>query len=251
MYDEWNHTYRLRPYFRNVGIVCTAFFFCAWVASVLAAYFNVDGSFARPVLAIVIFSTVWGGFTLIGVWLILAYVKYRLLLNETTICHVGVLTSRSISLDAVDGLKWSLFPQGGSCVLTSIEGKIKIEFASFTQAERSDLITYLRGRVSEDRQVHWDKFHDQFVVHSPVTARQRRFAKRVLVLALFGFAIIFGVLWFWGLGGHYLVVSFANVLVGVWADLQDRRTKQAGQRSDLPDSEVGPDSGGGPSQSSS
>ena len=251
MYDEWDHTYRLRPYFRNVGIAGTVFFSCAWVASVLAAYFNVDDSFARPVLAIVIFSAVWGGFTLLSVWLILIYVKYRLLLNETAIRHVGVFTSRSISLDAVEGLKWRLFPQGGSCVLTSIEGKIKIEFANFTQAERTDLIAYLRGRASEDRQVNWDKFQDQFVMHSPARARQQRFAKRVLILALFGFAIVFAVLWFWGLGSEYLVVSLANIVIGAWADLRDRQTKGRGQRSDLADSEAGPGSGGEGSESRS
>ncbi len=231
MCDEWDHIYRLRQYFRNIGIVCTAFFLCAWVASVLAAYINIDGSFARPALAIAIFSVGWGGFTLLGVWLILAYVKYRLFLNDTTIRHAGVLSSRSISLDTIEELKWRLFPLGGSCVLTSAGARIKIEFGNFTKAERSDLITYLRGRVSESRQANWDLFHDHLLAHSPETARQQRSAKRVFILTLFGFAMVFAVLWFWGHGGRFLAISLVNAVVGAWAAFRDRQTNGAEQPS--------------------
>ena len=246
MHDEWDQTYRLRPYVRKVGIVCTAFFLCAWVGSVLAAYFNTDGSFARPALAIAFFSVGWGGFTLLGVSLILAYVKDRLFLNHTTIRHVGVLSSTSISLDTVQELKWRLFPQGGSCVLISAGAKVKIAFGNYTKAERTDLVTYLRGRICENRQTNWDVFHDRFLVHSPERARQQPSAKRVVILTLFGFAMVFAVLWLRGHGGHFLVVSL--VLVGAWAAFRDRQTKGTEQPLHPSESAVKPDTSGESSQ---
>lgn len=247
MHDKWERTYRLRPYFRNVGIVCTAFFLCAWVGSVLAAYFNTDGSFARPALAVAFFTVGWGGFTLLGVWLILAYAKDRLFLNHTTIRHVGVLSSTSIPLDTVQELKWRLFPQGGSCVLISLGAKVKIAFGNYTEAERTDLIMYLRGRICEECQTDWDTFYDRVLVHSPERVRQQRSAKRGLILALFGFAIIFAVLWLWGHGSRFLVISLVNVLVGAWATLRYRQTKGTTRQSYPPESSDGPNASGEPS----
>ncbi|MCA9237971.1 MAG: hypothetical protein KDA44_21005 [Planctomycetales bacterium] len=227
MYEQWDHTYRLRPYFRNVGIVCTSLFLCALVGSVLAAYFNIEGSFARPALAIAFFSVVFGSFTLLGVWLILAYLKYRLFLNDNAICQVGVLQTKSIALNAIHELKWRLFPQGGSCVLTSLGTKLKIEFNNFTNAEKAELITYLHQSVASDRQTNWDHFHDRFLVNSPERARQQQSSKRILILAIFGFAAVFGVAWISGRGFQYLVISIVNLLVGAWAALRDRGAKNA------------------------
>ena len=69
----------MRPYFRNVGLIGTIFFVVVGLVSTLAAYFNVDGSFARPKLAALLFGLFWSAFTLLGIWLLLLYYKYRLL----------------------------------------------------------------------------------------------------------------------------------------------------------------------------
>src|SRR5437868_435317 len=122
------HTYRQRPYFRNLGIVCTLLFACAWIGSVLAAYFNVDGSFAKPGLFIAFSSVVFGSFVLLGVWLILRFFKFQLILANDSIRQIGVLRSKRIILDAVQELKWRIRPKGGSCVLTSVGSKLAIEF---------------------------------------------------------------------------------------------------------------------------
>jgi hypothetical protein len=225
MCEECDHTYRLRPYFRNIGIVCTSIFLFTWVGSVLAAYFNIDGSFAKPALAIAFFSIGCGVPTLLGIWLIVAYVKYRLLVDHNTICHVGVLQTKRISLDTVQELNWRIIPQGGSCVLTSIATNIKIEFNNFTMVERACLINYLHQRVSGDRQTNWTSFHDRFLVSSPERARQQQSAKRILILFMFGFAAAIAALWLSGRGVQYLVISVVNILVGAWAVFRDRRAR--------------------------
>jgi hypothetical protein len=224
--EEYDHAYRLRPYFRNIGIACTSLFLCAWIGSVLVAYFNIDGSFARPGLAIIFFSIVWGSFTLLGVWLILAYFKYRLLRYDNTICHVGILQNKIISLDTLQELKWRQFPQGGSCVLTAVGTYIKIEFNNFTKAEQTELIAYLRGRVNEDLQTNWDAFYHRFLVVSPERARQQHSLKRILILAIFGLAAAFAALWLLDRGAHFLVLSIVNMVVGTRAVLRDRHTKK-------------------------
>src|SRR5438132_3763373 len=67
--------FRLRRYYLVIGVVCAALFAIMGVTSTLAAYWNIDGSFARPKLAALIFGTFWSGFTLLAVWVILAYFR--------------------------------------------------------------------------------------------------------------------------------------------------------------------------------
>jgi hypothetical protein len=160
------------------------------------------------------FSIVWGGFTLLGLWLILAYFQERLTLTGETICQVGVIQTKSMPFDTVQELTWRLHPQGGSCILTSMNTKIKLEFGNFTRDDRTELISYLRQRVAGDRQSDWDSFHDQFLVCSPERQRKQQAANWILIFVLFGFAVFFAVLWLTGWGPRYLILAVMNMLVG-------------------------------------
>ena len=51
--------YRPRRYYLIVGIVGAIFYSTMAIVSVVAAYWNIDGSFARPLLAAIIFGTFW------------------------------------------------------------------------------------------------------------------------------------------------------------------------------------------------
>ena len=226
MADRPERAYRLRPYFRNLGIVTSSFFLCAWIGSVLLVLLNIDGVFTRPALAIAFFSVFWGGFTLLGIWLIAAYFRYRLLVDDDAICHVGVLQTKTILLDTVEELKWRLVPRGGSCILRSVGTRIKVEFNNFTETERAELISFLRERVRLDRQTNWDSFHDQFVVPSPEAARRHELAHRMVALGLFAYAALFGAGWLAGLGIHYLVLSILNLLMGAWATRRRPRSRK-------------------------
>ena len=225
MQEQSNHIYRLRPYYRNVGIACATLFLCAWIGSVLAAFFNVDGSFARPGIAIAFFSVGWGSFTFLGVWLILAYVRERLFLDEDAICQVGVLRMTTISFSEMPDLRWRRFPRGGSVVLTGFSSTIKIYFDNFTNAERTEIIAYLRARIDDERQTGWDDLHERFVELSPDRVRRQRSAKRIVILCLFGCAIAFAVLWLSGCGVRFLVLAIVNILAGAWFASGIRRTE--------------------------
>ena len=148
MEHQLTDCYRMRPYFRIVGIICTVFFAVVGVASTLVAYFNVDGSFARPRLAALIFGLFWSAFTFLGVWLLLLYYKYRLFVSDLSLRQKGVLLDRRIDLNFVDELKWRRFPAGGSIRLSGMFGVLKIEFGNFNIVDREELVSVLRHAIS-------------------------------------------------------------------------------------------------------
>jgi phage shock protein PspC (stress-responsive transcriptional regulator) len=90
------------------------FFAVMGVASTLAAYFNVDGSFARPKLAALIFGVFWLAFTCLAIWMLLAYYRSRLFVGANSLRQIGVLRDRQVRFSQVEQLKWRRFPQGGS-----------------------------------------------------------------------------------------------------------------------------------------
>ena len=76
---NWRHCYRARPYFRNVGVTCTVGVLAIGLFSVIAAFFNLDGSFPNPDAAALVLALFWLGWFLLGLWLIAFYYKYLLL----------------------------------------------------------------------------------------------------------------------------------------------------------------------------
>ena len=107
--------YRPRRYFLYVGIVCTVFFLVMGVGSTCVAYWNVDGSFARPKLAALTFAVFWSAFTLFGVWLLLFYTRSRLVISITSAESTGVFRTTTIVFDNITRVKWRCFP--GTAVL--------------------------------------------------------------------------------------------------------------------------------------
>jgi len=215
-------TYRPRRYFRNLGIVGLVFTLTMWSASVAAVLFDVDGSFWRPGLAIAFFSVCWGGVTLAGVWLVAWYARHRLVVSDSTVLQSGVFGSKQVAFDAIQEAKWRLTPQGGRIVLTGQASSVKIEFGSYTPTERRELFSILRECIGDQRHAGWEEFHDRFIVPSPEWARQQRFVRRIMVLAVFAFGVTFAVLWVLGQGTFYLVLSLVNVLAGLWAVAKGR-----------------------------
>src|SRR5262245_33709454 len=90
--------YRLRRYYLVVGVVCAVFFAAMGIASTVAALWNIDGSFARPQLAALIFGTFWSGFTLLAVWVIVAYFRERLYFGKAGVVQHGIFHSRSLQI---------------------------------------------------------------------------------------------------------------------------------------------------------
>ncbi len=214
MDPQWTDCYRMRPYVRNVGLACTAFFAIVGLASTLAAYFNIDGSFARPKLAALVFGLFWSAWTLLGIWLLLGYYRYRLFVNKSTLRQVGIVSDRQAELELIRELKWRQYPKGGSVRLSGLFGVMKIELGNFQTIEREQLTAFLRQAVAETNQIGWEQFQEHFR-DSPKKKQRSRRARFVIACVFAAHAIAFGLLWVVGRGMSYLAMSVVNALIAV------------------------------------
>lgn len=215
MEPQWTHCYRMRPYYRNLAVVCTIAFAVMGGVSTASAYFNVDGSFPNPGHAAWIFGVFWSAWVVLGIWLLLVYCRYRLFRNATSLCQVGLVRERNAQLDLVQELRWRRFPAGGSVRLAGPFGVVKIELANFNSAERTQLISYLRGAVDLSRQTGWQAFYRQF--EDPEAKRERaRRDQRVGGVVCLAFAVGFLAAWIAGLGVINLPASIVTGAVGGW-----------------------------------
>ena len=201
--------FRLKPYFRNVGISCTALFSAIGLASVFMAYFNVDGSFPNPLHAATSFGLFWACFVLLGVCLLLLHRRYRLFVTEDSVRQRGVVSDRTVTLSQVRELKWRRYPAGGSVQLSATDGRLKIDLGNFVQSERDELVSFLLESVPEGRQLGWSKFQEQFQ-DSPERRMRSRRSSQVVSLLLGIHSVAFLVFWGLGLGNQYLVVAIVN-----------------------------------------
>ncbi len=204
--------YRMRPYLRNVGVLCTIFFAIVGIGTTAVAYFNIDGSFARPELAAYFFGLFWSTFTLLGLWLLLAYSRYRLYIRGLSIRQVGVLTESTIDLRLVQELKWRRFPQGGSVAISATSGVMKIDLGNLCISDRDQLITFLRASVDDSRQIGWTRFEEQFS-DTPVKRQKSLRAQQLLMFVFGAHVIAFGVIWIYSGQLQYLMFSGPNGLM--------------------------------------
>ena len=151
--------FRPRRYYLIVGIVCAVFFAGIGVASTIAAYTNVDGSFARPTLCAFIFGGFWSGWTLLAGYLIAAYFRERLLLTEEIIVQRGTFRWRTISVADVVRIQWRTLPKGGSLVVRTHLQKIKINLDDFTKEKREEIMLFFREKFDaaiQENQLRFD-----------------------------------------------------------------------------------------------
>lgn len=213
--EPYAHCYRLRPYYRNVGVACTAFFLVMGVASTLLAAFNVDGSFPRPLLMAGVFAVFWSCFVLLGVWLAACYYRYRLHASDSVIEQVGVFRQRQVEWRLVKELKWRLWPKGGSVRLKTPVESMAIELGNFSTTDCEQLVSYLRHAISPESQVGWDEFHKHFE-DTPEKRRRSRRVVRLLGWVFVAHAVAFTVAWAAGLGVQHLGYAVMNVVVAYY-----------------------------------
>jgi hypothetical protein len=239
MEHQWTRCYRMRPYFRNVGLICTVFFAVVGLVSTLVAYFNIDGSFARPKLAALIFGLFWSAFTFLGIWLLLLYYRYRLFVNDSSLRQIGVLRDSQMDMSLVDELRWRRFPKGGSVRMSGVFGVLKIELGNFSIVNREELVAFLRQAISENRQIGWQQFNEQ-LADTPDKRKRSRRARILLALVFGGHAIAFGIVWAVGRDLQYLVMSGVNAVVAAYlirVHLRDQTVSatHAGEQSGEPE----------------
>ncbi len=208
--------YRPRRYYLVVGIAGAIFFSTMAIASVVAAYWNIDGSFARPLLAANIFGVFWSAMLLLSVWVLLAYFRERLVVDRTTITQHGILRSKSLRIADATEIKWRRIPQGGSIIIRTANRKIKIYFDNFTTNQRDELISFLHDTFAPDIQQGWSLFAEAQMPPGPRRHQSSRATAAVCALLLFAIGGIFAYCWSVGLGPKWLVIGIGNALAGFW-----------------------------------
>ncbi len=221
MKQEWTHCYRMRPYFRNVGLagtVCSLamtilFFVALWIQP---ANHPVNAPFLIAISLL---------FTALGIYLLLLHHRYRLFVSDSAIHQTGVVRSKTADLRVIGELKWRFYPLGGSvrlsgmCGVLSIDAlsidALSIELGNFNQQDRQQLISFLRGAIAESKQVGWQQFSEQFAD----TPKKRTLSIRAQLIfaAIFAAHVVaFGLIWWLGGGSQFLLFSAGNALVTVY-----------------------------------
>jgi hypothetical protein len=142
--------------FAAIGIVTT-----------VAAIWNIDGSFAYPEVTALIFGTFWSGCTLLGVWIIAAYFRERLLLGKTAIVQHGIFRCRTLESGEVLQIKWRTWPFGADVIIRTHSERIKIYLDNFTEKEREAIVLFLRETFAAELQENWSRFEEDSLGLTP------------------------------------------------------------------------------------
>jgi hypothetical protein len=150
--------FRVRKYYRNVGIVCLFFFAAVGIASVWAILEGVPPE-RRPfavwfALFLALFWSCWTGLSL---WLLLAYCRESLELADGQVVTQGVFRRKQLLLDSVTDARWKHMKSGAIRLRTMTE-RLTINFDNFEPTERLWLIYVLRSRLPATVQRNWERF---------------------------------------------------------------------------------------------
>jgi hypothetical protein len=173
------------------------FFALAGIVSTVVAAVNVDGSFLYPVPTAIFCGCFWSGFSFLGVWLILAYYRERLLVSSQIVRTTGCFRTREVQLPEVVRAVWKSLLKGGGLALYDRAGKVVIRFGNYGEAEQVELIEFFRDRLDEHLQEGWERFESYCVPQSP-TFRQRRDRERrqaLWLMPVIGAALLALSLW--------------------------------------------------------
>lgn len=152
-------SFRMTTRNRNIASSCTPFFATLGVVSSWTAATSIDGAFANPGAAAYYFGTLWGAFTMLGMYLMVSYYRYSLRISPTEICQVLAFSRTTLSIQNVSEIEWKQRPQRGSVVLHCGSTKMKIILGNLTDDDRRKVITVLQQVLSSvPHQVGWHKF---------------------------------------------------------------------------------------------
>ncbi len=232
--ENWHHCYRAKPYFRNVGVACTVGVLAIGLFSVIAAFFNLDGSFPNPDAAALVLALFWLGWFLLGLWLIAFYYKYRLDLGDNSLRQRGVLRDKQIDLRFVEEIRWRRFPQGGSVRLSGDFGVLKIELGTVSNLEREQVIAFLRDTIPENLHVGWEKFQAQFTVTPEKRRRSRRALRRIALFFAAHAVILLVIALIWRKPG-LLVPAIVSGVLAPSLYFSSRKQREDADKSAVPD----------------
>jgi len=148
--------YRLSKGILAIGLLTTPFFAAMGVFGVLVSV--LDDSSPHPVAAALLFGCFWGSWTVLGLWVILAYLRERVIVGSGCFQIVDCFQTRTADVAAISRAIWKSRPNGGMLLMFTRVGKMKIYFGNYEPTDRAELIRYFRRTVPADRQENWTAF---------------------------------------------------------------------------------------------
>lgn len=168
-----NAEFRLSRSLFGLGVLCTAFFAAMAVVSVLGIYFEAPPE-RRPaaLVAGLGIAGFWLAFTMLGVWLLLAYWRHRLTIRDEQIDYVGVIRCKRIRPPEIVSARWRCWPQCGSLVLKTVTARVAIDFGDYGAENARQLIRFFRESVPLPLQTGWELFYVRIGKRAARAARQ-------------------------------------------------------------------------------
>ena len=204
------------------AIVCVGFFSVVGIGSVLAAAFNIDNSFPNPMLAATLFALIYGFFILLGGYLVVFQVRYRLSIGEDGLTQTGVFTNKELAFNEIRSVNWRTRPTGGSALLQTPSEKVTIHFGNFEFEQRSSIIQLLRRGCGTQHQDGWQAFSK---IYEPTDAVQSCIANWLLPTVFFVFGasfVVFALRGDWG----YLFIAIINFAMGLFLLFRKKRERR-------------------------
>jgi hypothetical protein len=191
--SEWELKFRADRSQHKLVILCTIVMIIFGISSTVAAFFNLDGSFPRPLEAAVIFSLFWGAWTLLGIYGLVFFKKYQLCMNSKSLHQVGVFKEQLISFDSIKELRWRNVPDGTVRILAS-DGNATIWLQNFTATDRQKTIDFLRDNIPHSLQTGWNDFRLIKPVKPPNEVESSKWWYRawIVVFVVCSVAFVFG-----------------------------------------------------------
>jgi hypothetical protein len=159
-----HETLRVMPVYRNLSLIFLVFVNTIGLLGLHSSM--TDPRMAHPFFAALsygIFTIVMGG---MGWWLLLAYWKYRLIIQDDRITKVGIFTRKELRLGDVTEAHWRR-PAGGGVLLVTPDVRMKIDFNEYTTEQRDALVRHFRAGLEPAIQQGWDLFAYKITTGEP------------------------------------------------------------------------------------
>jgi hypothetical protein len=169
-----------------VAIVGLAFSAVMIGMGVALQLLNADGSLSQAVLAIVCVG-VFGGFSLLSLYLLLAYRRDRFITSDKAIRHDGVLRSTTLPLAQIYRAVWRNWPRGGSVVLYTSYDRLAVHLGNYESA--GELAAFFRESLPARVQERYERFESNFVPDSK-TFHRRQDREQRLFIALMAVVVV-------------------------------------------------------------
>lgn len=208
--------YRLASAQFYQAVFYTVVFLLFDIGSVLVAFYNVDGSFQRSVLAACFFGVFWTSWVLVGIYYAANYFHERLILQSDAVLQHSLFSHKKINIGAIEKIKWQLMSRSGLIKIDASKSKTCIDIGSFSKHDRAEIIDYFRSAVAEELQTGWEESQEKIarIAARPPDFGWAAFARFAVIFFLS--AAVASYLWTYDteMGGVLMAMAVACIAMG-------------------------------------